>query len=66
MTNILQVPFYVVTKPRKLSVIEDICFKSTFSGMELQYKGGLKFEDIYGIYNDEAEALRVAGELLAK
>ena len=64
--NILQAPFWVVTKPTPRSVLIDICFKSDWRGIEAQFKGGLTFEQIHGIYTGEAEAIRNAGELLAE
>ena len=64
--NKLHTNFWVVTKPTRLSVMEDICFESNFAGMELQYAGGLKYEDIYGIYDTEIEAVKSADTLLAR
>lgn len=58
--NILNKPFYVVTKPTKVSVIDDICFESTFEGLQKQFAGGLKFEDIVGIYDNKDEAKQKA------
>jgi len=64
--NIIKSVFWVVTKPTELSQLVDICFQSTWQEMQQQFLGGLKSEQIHGIYTDEAEALQVAGELLAE
>jgi len=56
--------FWVVTRPEKGSVIEDILFESDMARMELQFKGGLKASEIYGVYGKEAEATKIAKGLL--
>lgn len=63
--NIVNSVFWIVTKPTNRSVLIDICFKSDWKGMQLQFLGGLTFDQIHGIFTDEAEAIRTAGELLA-
>ena len=62
--NQLPPRFYVVTKPRRLSVKIDILFETDLPGLELQFKGGLTAEEIHGIYTKSAEANREADRLL--
>lgn len=56
--------FWIVTKPTKVSTLGDILFKSDVHGLQLQFLGGLKSENIHGIYTDEAEAKQEAEKLL--
>lgn len=44
--------------------MQDICFQSDVHGLRLQFLGGLKSENIHGIYTDEAEAKQEAEKLL--
>ena len=62
--NILNTPFWVVTKPSPVSELVDICFECTFARLQLQYLGGLRPADIHGIYTGEGEATRTAMWLL--
>lgn len=56
--------FWLVTKPTRLSVMVDICFETDIQGLAQQVKGGLKAEEIHGMYTDEQEARRIAQGLL--
>ncbi len=56
--------FWIVTKPTELSVIEDICFERDIKGMFNQVRGGLKEEDIKGLFRDENDAKRFATDIL--
>jgi hypothetical protein len=58
--------FWVVTKPSKLSVIEDICFKANIRYMQNQFLGGLKSSEIIGIYQFATEAKEKAQKALKK
>jgi hypothetical protein len=64
--NITYRPIYVVTYPSKFSELIDICFKTTFSGLRVQYDGGLEERNIFGIFDNEPEAMESAGKLLAE
>lgn len=55
--------FWVVTKPNRLSTIEDIVFRSTPQEIGKQFIGGLKPENVVSFYDNEDSAMR-AGELL--
>ena len=48
--------FWVVTKPSPFSTTEDVLFACTFPRLIHQVRGGLKEDDIVGIYADEHEA----------
>lgn len=56
--------FWVVTKPSKVSTLIDIMFEADVAYMLLQAKGGLKAEDIEGLYKSKREATTVAEKLL--
>lgn len=56
--------FWVVTKPSKSSTLIDILFEADVAYMLLQAKGGLKAEDIEGLYKSKQEATTVAEKLL--
>ena len=57
-------PFWVVTRPTIESKLADILFESDLFGFILQEKGGLKISEIVGIYNNHAEAKKIAQGLL--
>jgi hypothetical protein len=60
MANFLTSEFWFVTKvPHSATspVIEDIVFKCTIPELELQFKGGLKRDEIIGIYDNEDAAI---------
>ncbi len=56
---------WVVTKPTEHSELVDIFFDTDFEGFIRQARGGLREEDLYGVYDDEAEAEGIAKGLLA-
>jgi hypothetical protein len=55
---------WIVTKPTKDSVIEDIIFNADAKELELQFKGGLKGEEISNWTFDEGIAHKEAHDLL--
>ena len=57
--------FFVVTKPRsKNTTMEDIVFESDIFGFANQIRGGLKFEDVIGLYKQKSDARREGMEAL--
>lgn len=56
--------FWIVTKPNALSTVEDICFETDMIGLEKQFKGGLKAEDIVATYTEKSPAMEKATFLL--
>lgn len=56
--------FWVVTTPSPMSEMGDICFRCTFEQFALQVRGGLKEDDILGIYVDGDDAKEAAAKLL--
>lgn len=56
--------FWVVTIPTNISELNDILFETNIPGMMRQTLGGLKEEDIAGIYCDHDTALAYACKLL--
>ena len=56
--------FWVVTKPTKESILLDILFESDILGMGMQFKGGLKKDEIIGFYKKGSSAKAVATKLL--
>ena len=56
--------FYIVTKPKRNSTLEDICFMTYAGGLILQGRGGLEPDEIYGMYLDKTEAKNAALGLL--
>jgi hypothetical protein len=55
---------WIVTKPTPLSTEADICFECTPHQLDLQFKGGLTSDEIYGWYAHEADARPLAKALL--
>lgn len=62
--NMLNKQMYFVINPTNVSTLADICFVSDFQGLEKQFLGGLKSEDIVGVYDNESEAKEHAEKLL--
>jgi hypothetical protein len=58
--------FWVVTKPTKNSELGDIFFETDLFGFVLQMKGGLKENEIIGVYKNEGKAKKEAEKLLSK
>ena len=56
--------FWVVTMPAQRSTIGDICFETTWQGLENQFRGGLKVEEIRAVSDDEKEAKEHARKLI--
>lgn len=58
--------FWVVTKPSKKSTLVDILFDTDIKGMELYFRGGLKGNEIIGMFRGKNEAEKVAKMALLK
>jgi hypothetical protein len=56
--------FWVVTKPTKNSEFIDIFFRSSIPNLLLNFKGGLKIDEIVLITKSELKARAKANELL--
>ena len=57
--------FWILTKPRPLSEIEDILFQTDLKGLFFHIQGGLQYHEIFGIYPNEALAREHAEKLMA-
>ena len=57
--------FWVVTQPTEESVLQDICFSATVRSMMLQGRGGLKEDEIIGIFKEEQDAKEYAEAAMA-
>jgi hypothetical protein len=55
---------WVVTYPSPKSELQDICFEVNLEGLYRQFKGGLKPEDVAGLYTDVDSAQARAIHLL--
>ena len=62
--NLIHLPLWIVTMPRPLSVVEDICFSCTVPKLGPQFLGGLESDQIIGVYTDETTARTLAAALL--
>lgn len=58
--------FWVVTEPTKNSELADILFESDIKKMHLQYLGGLRTDEIIGIFSTKEEAEIIARAALAE
>lgn len=58
--------FWIVTKPTRKSVLQDICFATDIIGIGLQYLGGLKPDEVLGMFTSEKEAEDMAKSELEK
>jgi predicted ATP-dependent endonuclease of OLD family len=56
--------FFVVTKPDTKSTKEDILFDADAFKFAEKIKGGLKFENVLGMFKNKSDANRVATEAL--
>jgi hypothetical protein len=56
--------FFVVTKPDTKSTKEDILFDADAFKFADKIKGGLKFENVLGMYKNKSDASRTATEAL--
>ena len=61
--NLINNTLWIVTKPRPLSTLADVCFSTDWDGLQRQFLGGLKPSDIVGIYISESEAVPHAKKL---
>jgi hypothetical protein len=56
--------FWIVTMPAARSAVGDICFETDWVGLENQFRGGLKAEEIRAVYDNEEEAKQHAAKLI--
>ena len=56
--------FFIVTRPDKDSVKEDILDECDIISFATRIKGGLNFEEIVGVYKQKSDASREATQLL--
>lgn len=56
--------FWIVTKPSYTSEVEDICFEADSKTLALQFRGGLKEDDIHALFTTRDEAEKEAGRIL--
>ena len=56
--------FWIVTQATKLSTLADICFQVDIEDLEKQFKGGLKAENVVGMYLDQSPAEEKAKMLI--
>ena len=54
----------MVTMPTRHAKAEDICFETDWQGLENQFRGGLKAEDIRAVYDNKDEAKEHAEKLI--
>jgi hypothetical protein len=60
----LNTPFWMVTRPTSCSEFNDICSRCDFRKLALQILGGLRPEEIVGVYADKHAAIASACKLL--
>jgi hypothetical protein len=58
--------FWVVTFPTGQSTLNDILFETDLFGFQLQLRGGLRGDEIVGIYTNKNKAMKTAQSLLNK
>jgi hypothetical protein len=58
--------FFVVEKPTKNSEIEDVVYELDLPAFARQIKGGLKVENILGVYKQKSDARRAGTEAMKK
>lgn len=56
---------FVVTRPTESSTKADVCFSTDVKDLALQFAGGLKPEEIHGVYSTPEEADREGNRILA-
>lgn len=56
--------FYLVIKPKTSSKLEDIWFETTLFDFANRIKGGLKLEDLAGIFDNRSDAKYEATQLM--
>lgn len=57
--------FWVITLPKPESVMEDILFETDIKGLALQFRGGLREEEIHAVFTDNEPAAKEATKVLA-
>lgn len=57
--------FYVVLRPTPLSTLGDIFFLTSVEGIMLQAMGGLRSDEVFGVYRSRKKAEQLAKDLLA-
>jgi hypothetical protein len=55
---------WLVIKPSLQSELVDILFETSLRGLELQFKGGLTADSIFGWYLDPVQAKKIAESLV--
>ncbi len=58
--------FWVVMKPTEHSTLGDILFDTTLSGFVIQAYGGMRQDEVHGIYRDSGKARAAAENLLSQ
>ena len=56
--------FWIVTEATKFSTLEDICFQVDIEDLEKQFKGGLKAENVVGMWLDQSPAEEKARHII--
>jgi len=56
--------FWIVTLPKAESVLEDILFETDIKGLALQFRGGLREEDIHAVFTEKEAASKEAGKVM--
>lgn len=56
--------FWIVTEATKHSTLADICFQVDIEDLEKQFKGGLKAENVVGMWLDQSPAEQKAKMLI--
>lgn len=64
--NLVNVRFWVVTRPTKESGLVDILSQSDLSDLNLQFAGGLNAGDVVGLFIEERAAINLAKYLLTE
>lgn len=58
--------FWIVTQATKFSTLADICFQVDIEDLEKQFKGGLKAENVVGIWLEQSPAEEKAKILIRR
>jgi hypothetical protein len=73
MANLATTNFYFVTKPTRNSTLGDVLMDRTIGGssiagntMDYQFLGGLRSDEILGMFDNEADAQAFAVDALAR
>lgn len=57
--------FWVVTLPKPESVMDDILFETDIKGLALQFRGGLREEEIHAMFMEREPASKEAAKVFA-